>query len=495
MVWHRFLAIPSCLFFGIWFVSGIVMMYARMPELTEAARLDRLPPLDLKQAQVAPQNFPDLASHPERITVGMLNGRPVYRVLRAIGTWSSVYADNGQKLEGIDPASAVKATAQFSGQNQGQLTWVGELTDVDQWTVYPSSRVFLPFEMVEAHDPQSTKYYVSGATGSIYLSTTLRSRLLAWCGAIPHWWYIRSLRANTPLWRIVMIVASAWGVLMCGVGIIAGVMRYSPSKRYKFPGPRYSSVPHVGTKRWHYVLGYGFGFITFTWILSGLFSMNPGKWSPGPEPSTSEIHAFAGSVLDISAFKVDTKQALGLLQKCIRPKELELLMFNGNPYYLGRESADAVRLISARGDSAECISQIPFVDLVAASRRAVANADVIDAVVLNTYDSYYYDRKHQKPLPIVRLRMADTKQTWLYINPRTAMIQARYTDRSRWERWLYNGLHSLDFPFLYYHRPIWDLTVIFLSVGGFVLSATGIILTKRYLQKSFKKRRESLRWS
>src|SRR5258708_37552130 len=104
-------------------------------------------------------------------------------------------------------------------------------------------------------------------------------------------------------------------------------MRYSPSKRYKFPGPRYSSVPHVGTKRWHYVLGYAFGFITFTWILSGLFSMNPGKWSPGPEPSTSEIHAFAGSVLDISAFKVDTKQALGLLQKCIRPKELELLMF------------------------------------------------------------------------------------------------------------------------------------------------------------------------
>jgi hypothetical protein len=192
---------------------------------------------------------------------------------------------------------------------------------------------------------------------------------------------------------------------------------------------------------------------------------------------------------------VDTKQALSLLQKCIRPKELELLMFNGNPYYLGRESAGVVRLIRARGGSSECISQVPFVDIEAASRRATANADVIDAVVLNTYDSYYYDRKHQKPLPVVRLRMGDTRRTWLYINPQTASIQERYTERSRLNRWLYNGLHSLDFPFLYYHRPIWDITVIALSVGGLVLSVTGIILTKRYLLKSFKKRRESLRWS
>jgi hypothetical protein len=61
--------------------------------------------------------------------------------------------------------------------------------------------------------------------------------------------------------------------------------------------------------------------------------------------------------------------------------------------------------------------------------------------------------------------------------------------------WPCNVLHRLDFSFLYYHRPIWDITVIFLSMGGFVLSATGIILTKRNLQKSFKKRRESLRWS
>jgi hypothetical protein len=82
----------------------------------------------------------------------------------------------------------------------------------------------------------------------------------------------------------------------------------------------------------------------------------------------------------------------------------------------------------------------------------------------------------------VRVRLEDQSKTWLYINPRTASIQARYTDRSRWERWLYNGLHSLDFPYLYHHRPLWDITVIVLSVGCCLLSITGIILAQRYLR-------------
>ena len=37
---------------------------------------------------------------------------------------------------------------------------------------------------------------------------------------------------------------------------------------------------------------------------------------------------------------------------------------------------------------------------------------------------------------------------------------------TRLRRWLYQGLHSLDFPFLYYKRPLWDIVVIVLSIGG-----------------------------
>jgi hypothetical protein len=53
----------------------------------------------------------------------------------------------------------------------------------------------------------------------------------------------------------------------------------------------------------------------------------------------------------------------------------------------------------------------------------------------------------------------------------------------RWNRWLYHGLHSLDFPFLYNRRPLWDIVLIVLSAGGLVLSATTLVPSWRRLAR------------
>jgi hypothetical protein len=494
MLWHRFLGIGVCLFFGIWFVSGIVMMYARMPELSEADRLDHLPQLDLSSLHVSATIAVGAATPLERMTVGMLQGRPVYRVLNQAGEWSAIFADDGSQVPRLDPKAAIDVVSQFSGNTLDQLHWVEELKDVDQWTVYPASRPYLPFEVIAGDDAQATRYYVSAVTGSVYLTTTKRGRLLAWCGAIPHWWYIRALRANTPLWRIVMIVASGIGVIMSIAGIIAGVLRYSPSKRYRFPGPRNSSVPHTGMKRWHYVLGYSFGLVTFTWIFSGLASMDPGNWSPGPEASLSEKQAFAGGPLETRAFQAELPVGAAALMACLHPKELELILSDGKPYYLARQDSKTVRLLAGTPDANNvCLTQVSTEDVSAASSNLVTGSHVSDTALLTSYDAYYYDRHDIKPLPVLRVRLDDASKTVLYVNLRTGLIEARYTNRSRLERWLYNGLHSLDFPFLYHHRPLWDTTVIVLSIGGFLLSGSGIVLSFKYLRKSSKKRRQPLR--
>ena len=41
-------------------------------------------------------------------------------------------------------------------------------------------------------------------------------------------------------------------------------------------------------------------------------------------------------------------------------------------------------------------------------------------------------------------------------------------------RWLFRGLHSLDFRFLYNRRPLWDIVTILLLLGGIVLSVTSM---------------------
>lgn len=490
MLWHRFLGIGTCLFFGLWFASGIVMMYARMPELQEADRLNHLPHLNLILLHLSPQQALGLEVPFQRIVVGMLGQRPVYRALRQDGTWLGVFADDGSPIGAVTRERAIGIVADFAHSSPRHFHWVRELTDVDQWTVYPASRPFLPFEVVTSDDDAGTRYYVSGATGSVFLVTTRRTRFWAWCGAIPHWWYIRALRANTLLWRSVMITASSAGVVLSVVGILAGMLRYSPTKRYRFPSGRRSTVPHVEMKRWHYILGYSFGLVTFTWIFSGLMTMNPGHWSPGPEASLEEKQAFAGGPVRPLLFPVSFGRVLSVAHQCTNPKELELLLVNGKPYVLARE--DTNRMILVRGDAdgtAGCIAKLPPAEISAAALRLHSGSHILADTFLEGYDAYYYDKHFIKPLPVERIQLDDKQKTLLYVNPRSGIIEARYTEKARWERWLCNGLHSLDFAFFYYHHPLWDITVIVLSIGGLLLSETGIVLSFRYVARSIKKRR------
>jgi hypothetical protein len=51
---HRWMGITACLFFAMWFVSGVVMMYVGYPKLTTAERLSHLPVLEAKTALLGP---------------------------------------------------------------------------------------------------------------------------------------------------------------------------------------------------------------------------------------------------------------------------------------------------------------------------------------------------------------------------------------------------------------------------------------------------------
>ena len=93
------------------------------------------------------------------------------------------------------------------------------------------------------------------------------------------------------------------------------------------------------------------------------------------------------------------------------------------------------------------------------------------------------------PLPVLRVRYDDSQETWLYFDPSGGTIARKEERLTRLNRWLDHGLHSLDFPFLYYRRPVWDVVVIGLSLGGIALSATTLVPAWRRL------RRHARRWT
>ena len=75
------------------------------------------------------------------------------------------------------------------------------------------------------------------------------------------------------------------------------------------------------------------------------------------------------------------------------------------------------------------------------------------------------------------VRLNDAEHSQFYIDQRTASIVAQHSDRSSFTtRWLYHGLHSLDFPWLYNHRPVWDIVVLILMLGGLSLCITSLII-------------------
>ncbi|MGH9257415.1 MAG: hypothetical protein ACRD3C_22875, partial [Vicinamibacterales bacterium] len=78
---------------------------------------------------------------------------------------------------------------------------------------------------------------------------------------------------------------------------------------------------------------------------------------------------------------------------------------------------------------------------------------------------------------------ADEARTWLYVDPARGAVVQRTDDTRRLRRWLYQGLHSLDFPSIYYKRPLWDVVVIALSIGGLLLSATTLLPAWRRLRR------------
>jgi hypothetical protein len=158
-------------------------------------------------------------------------------------------------------------------------------------------------------------------------------------------------------------------------------------------------------------------------------------------------------------------------------RELELVRFQGEPYY-----AAAGRLVSAGAPG------VPFgafdrSEVVEAVKRAMPGVAIEDTTWLDGYDSYYYDRHAELDLPVLRIRFLDPQRTWLYADPHVGRIVLKEERLSRLNRWLYHGLHSLDFPFLYYRRPLWDVVVIVLSLGGIASTVTIVMPTVRRFRR------------
>jgi len=479
------MGVALCLLFLLWFASGMVMMYCDYPSVSDADRLSRAPILNPSKIRLSPQEAYarlQISSPPDTVRISTLDGRPVYRFGTGLDE-SVVYADDGQVQDEYPDDLTLRIAAAWTGQTPAPAR-VEQNTEEDQWTVSGEFAALRP--MRKYTWPDGEEVYVSTVTGDVVQYSTRASRMGAYFGPIPHWLYFTPLRRHASTWAAIVIWASGLGTVAALFGLVIGVSMYSPSKRFRRGGTP-SSFPYAGSKRWHATLGLIFGILACSWTFSGMLSMDPfPKWQGEAEDSIGArlSGALRGRSISLSDFDVKPpREALGGLRPTFPVKELEMTTFSGEPIYLAEAGPDETQIVPVRGAPTTELDPSKIVDVI---RNAAQPYQLAEVRLVTEYESYYVDRHHRRPLPVIFVQLNNEAQSAYYIDPKKGRIVQSYNSASRRNRWLYHGLHSIDLPWLYKHRPGWDIAVLTLLLGGLSLCVTSIILAAGVARKKLE---------
>ncbi|MEI9812519.1 MAG: hypothetical protein WDO18_07495 [Acidobacteriota bacterium] len=340
----------------------------------------------------------------------------------------------------------MRTAAQWTGQPAPSAT-VEIVEKPDQWTLNGGVRRQLPLKKYTFADGQQV--YLSEDTGEVVQYTTTASRIYAHLGAIPHWLYYTPLRINGKLWTNVVTWSSGLATIAATLGMIVGVWMWSPKKKYRHEGAP-TMVPYTGQKRLHTILGLFFGILTMTWAFSGMLSMEPFEFSGGARtkggPAQRVQAALAGGRIDLAKFESKhPRDVLAGLDANFHPKELVYTTFAGEPVFHVSDAQGRVRVVPVNPEAAPGLDRDRVLETV---RQAAGNDNIEETAWLEKYDRYYLDRTHVRPLPVWRVTLRDPGHTRIYVDPATARVVGRYSESTAaWvNRWLYHGLHSLDFP-------------------------------------------------
>ena len=464
---HRYLGIAVGILMLLWFASGIVMMYVGFPRFTEQDRMSALAPISWQACcRVADGLIPDDQQF-YRVQIESLVGVPILRLRRPPRPDAVIDLARGVGLRRFDITDAETIALDAATRMVGSASIVSATTiDEDQWTVgrYRRDR---PLHRFTLDDPERSTIYVSGTSGQIVLRTTSTQRFWNWLGAIPHWFYLTALRSDGPLWSEMVIWASILGTFLTILGLYLGIAQFRRTKDGKFS-------PYRGLFYWHHIAGLTFGIFTLTFVVSGLVSMNP--WGflegrggggetgrlEGPLPKWGEVRT------SLAAIQAQPVNAVSLTTAPLA----------GKLFWLATAADGTITRLDPFGNAAP----LPEPELAEAAER-IAGANGISAHgILREEDAYYFSHHDQVMLPVYRIIANDAESTRYYLDPTSGALLYRADANARWHRWLFAGLHRLDFTAWLRARPAWDIIVITLMLGGLAGSATGVYLAARRIR-------------
>lgn len=476
---HRWLGIAGCVLMLLWFVSGITLLFVGYPKLTPGERLAPMPALSVADCCVQPDAL-DARLHAGGVTLTSIRGAPHYVIGHGAG--QRVFdAVSGTPASAVDANAALAAARSFAPGAQARHAGV---VDEDRWTHSSRLNAHRPLHRVALSGSYTGDVYVSGTTGEVVLDAPLLQQRLNYVGAWLHWLYMFRTQSVDPVWTWTVIALSALGTLTALTGIVVGVWRWRFRARYANGSRSPYREPWM---RWHHIAGLSFCAFVLAWVFSGLMSMNPlGVFTPaGPAPDRI---AYRGAPAHAPALDHPDAILHALATQGFAAVELHWRQLGGRPYVLAFDAAAESRIVRADGPALDVLPHWPADEVLHAARTLLA-APARAHEVLHAPDLYYYPRHAEamnghlrRGLPALRVDFADAGKTRAYIDLSTGEVARTLASSQRVERWLFYFLHSWDVPVLLRQGTARDSALILLSLGGIVVSASGLCIGWRRLR-------------
>jgi hypothetical protein len=462
------------------------MIYRTYPSVSFVDRLHHTESLDPASLRLtAEEAFARAGRQPPAFVIlSTFDGRPAY-----MAGDTMIYADDGREPRAVDDAMIDRAAAVWTGLPV-QTASKQRVVDVDQWTLAGELRELRP--LYKYAWPDGQQVYVHGKTAEVVQYTTRASRFWAYLGAIPHWLYVPGLRTRDGKWFSTMVWSSLVGTLVAVMGLSIAIWMYSPRKRYRFAGAP-TRIPYTGWKRWHTILGLVGGVTTVTWVFSGLLSLAPfglverltalrySREVQRDESRSVEAWTRVASVLqgprrDLSVYADKSPAEVIESLRGFDVKALSYSSLASEPVYVATNGRGEDRIVPVHGEPRDGRDWSGLLERM----RSAGGADIAEIRLLERYDAFYRDRTGRRPLPVIKVRM-NPAGSLFYVDPKTASLVDSHYPREWVTRWLFDGLHSLDLPWLYTRRPLWDIVILTLLLTGIALCVTSLVLTARVL--------------
>jgi hypothetical protein len=461
---HRYLGIALGLLMVLWCVTGIVMMYVPYPAAVERdMRLAALAPLSSVPCCVMEgEYFPADDTAIRSFEIEALNGRAV---LTATNTGGRIYMLDitaGAGFEGATPDMARNVAQDFARKLgiAAAPTLLGEV-ESDQWTT-GRFRIDRPLYHFALNDDETSEIYVSSTSGKVLNYTNAHMRFWNWLGSVPHWLYFTQLREDPIAWTKVIVWTSVTGCILTLLGIYIGIRQL----RRRHSSGKLGS-PYRGLWYWHHIPGLIFGIFTLTWVFSGLLSMTP--WglfaNSDPTPALERLYGEPPRWAEV-------KQALPAIVAGAPAGTLHIQSapFDGGLFAMAYTAGENPTRLAANGTPAP----LGEADYARAAQLIGQAYDGVSWEIMEGEDAYYYGRPHAPiSLPILRVSTQGADAAFFYASPQSGRLMRFADGEARMHRWLFSGLHSLDFSRVFRWRPFWDVLMIVLLIGATIVCATG----------------------